>query len=179
VREEETTAHVSVRRARKNRDMATKKYRRWQVLQTVELGASAQDVWNVVGGFFTIHKWHPDIKCTEVPRLQTSQPAIRRVLTFPGQPKTTEELIDLCPGDYRYSYKWHAGAWGERVKDYRAEIRVFETELSKRSVLQWSSTFSYYEDALSEFYWNGFRALQQKFPLHHGASPIAKRKGPN
>ncbi len=145
--------------------MASNKYRTWQVLQTVELGAPAATVWDVVGGFFTIHTWHPDIKSTEVSKEQTQWPAIRRILTFPGQPKTTEELIVLDPRDYRYTYKWHAGEWGERIQQYSAEIRVFDLAMKKRSVMQWSSTFYYFEDALSEFYGNGFKALQQRFPL--------------
>ena len=150
--------------------MASKRYRRWHVLQTVELGANAQTVWDVVGGFYTIHLWHPDIRRTAVPRDQTSQSSIRRVLTLPGQPQTTEELVVMNPRDFRYSYKWHSGAWGEEVQDCVAEIRVFEVELRKRSIMQWSSTFTYYEDALSEFYWNGFRALERRFPLKRGVS---------
>ena len=145
--------------------MSSKRYRKWNVLQTVELGAAPQDVWKVVGGFFTIHLWHPDIKRTEVPRNQTETAAIRRLLTFPLQPKTTEELIAMDNDGLRYRYKWHAGEWGERVKDYSAEIRVFGLTSNVKSVLQWSSSFSYFEDAVTEFYWNGFRALQKKFPV--------------
>ncbi len=68
-------------------------YKHWRVVQTVELNASSVDVWQVVGGFFNIHLWHPDIQLTEIPDDQTMVMPIRRVLTFPGQPKTTEELI--------------------------------------------------------------------------------------
>ena len=32
----------------------------WTVNRTVELGASREDVWQVVGGFYTVHEWHPD-----------------------------------------------------------------------------------------------------------------------
>ena len=38
----------------------------WQVNRTVALGATAQNVWEVIGGFFTIHEWHPDIAHTEI-----------------------------------------------------------------------------------------------------------------
>jgi hypothetical protein len=136
----------------------------WRVLQTVELHAPAFEVWGVVGGFYTIHLWHPDIMLTETPTDQTSQAAVRRVLTFPGQPKTIEELILMDNPNRHYRYKWHAGEWGERVKDYVADILVFETGVGERAIVQWSSTFTYFEDALSQFYWNGFKALQERFP---------------
>ena len=69
--------------------------KKWHVIQVVELTASAKEVWGLVGGFFTIHTWHPDIATTEIPLDQTSQHEIRRFLTFPGPPisTTTEQLI--------------------------------------------------------------------------------------
>lgn len=145
--------------------MTTESYRDWRVVQTVELGASAKTVWDVVGGFFTIHLWHPDITKTKVPVEQTDTKEIRRLLTFPGQPKTTEELVFMDNDDFHYRYKWHAGEWGERIQNYVAEIRVFDIDMGGRCIMLWSSTFRYTEDALSDFYWNGFRALQERFPL--------------
>ncbi len=140
-------------------------YKDWKVSQTVELGASAEDVWQVVGGFFSIHKWHPDIKKTEILDSQADILEIRRLLTFPGQPKTTEQLIMMDNEDFHYTYKWHSGAWGEEVKDYRASLRVFNSNMGENCFVQWASTFRNPEDAVSEFYWNGFRNLQQMFPL--------------
>lgn len=145
--------------------MAGPKYKNWRVVQTVELGATAAEVWDVVGGFFTIHRWHPDIKLTEISSSQTKTRDLRRILTFPGQPKTIEQLILMDNDNYHYRYKWFKGDWGERVQKYVAAIRVFETDMGKRCVMQWSSTFYFTEDALSTFYWNGFKALQKKFPL--------------
>jgi len=139
--------------------------RPFHVIQCVELGASAADVWALIGGFYTIHQWHPDIAQTTVPKNQTETGPLRRELTFPGQPITVEELLFQDNANWRYSYKWHAGEWGERVKNYVAEIRVIELEPQRRSLVHWSSTFTYFEDALSEFYWNGFRELQRRFPL--------------
>jgi len=143
--------------------MKKKTYKNWRVVRTVELNAPAQEVWDLVGGFFNIHKWHPDIVQTEVPSDQTDVSAIRRFLTFPGQPKTTEELIFMDNENFHYRYKWHAGEWGEKVQRYFAEIRVLELELEKRCVVQWSSTFYYFEDALTQFYQNGFAALVKRF----------------
>jgi hypothetical protein len=89
--------------------------------------------------------------------------AVRRLLTFPGQPKTTEELIFMDNENFHYRYKWHEGEWGEKVQRYVAEIKVLELELDQRCVVQWSSTFYYFEDALTQFYQNGFAALVKKF----------------
>ena len=142
-----------------------REYKKWEVSQTVELGASAEVVWQIVGGFYCIHKWHPDIEQTEVIDSQTEILEIRRLLTFPGQPKTTEQLILMDNEDFHYTYKWNSGAWGEEVENYYASIRVFNSDMEKSCFVQWTSTFRYTEDAVSEFYWNGFRNLQQMFPL--------------
>jgi Polyketide cyclase / dehydrase and lipid transport len=139
--------------------------KRWHVVQTVELAAPANIVWGIVGGFFTIHKWHPDITATEVLRNQSNLSPIRRKLTFPGQPKTIEELILMDNENFHYRYQWYSGKWGEEVQHYSADLRVFEGEMAKRCIVQWSSTFLYTKDAVSQFYWNGFHALQKLFPL--------------
>ena len=138
-------------------------YKNWRVVRTVELNAPARDVWALVGGFFNIHKWHPDIHQTEILDNQTEIPEIRRLLTFPGQPKTTEQLIFMDNENFHYRYKWHEGDWGEKVQQYVAEIRVLEVELDKSCIVQWSSTFYYFEDALTQFYQNGFDALKARF----------------
>lgn len=65
----------------------------WHVVQTVQLGAPAKTVWDLVGGFFTIHKWHPDIIATEVLEDQTALSAIRRRLTFPGSRRPSKSLF--------------------------------------------------------------------------------------
>lgn len=138
----------------------TNDLRTWHIVQTVELHAKRNEVWNIIGGFFTIHKWHPDIVKTDLYSNQNEMFAVRRRLTFPGQPETVEELTFFDPMDCHYRYKWHSGKWGEEVQNYQAAIRLFEAKDSG-TIFQWSSTFDYFEDAISEFYWNGFRNLQR------------------
>ena len=147
--------------------MTSNANRDWRVVRTVQLNSSADRVWDTGGGFFTIHLWHPDIIKTEIGSDQTSIPQVRRILTFPGQPTTTEQLVLMDNDSRYYRYKWHAGEWGERVQKYHAELRVVEIEIDKRCLVQWSSTFFYHEDALTQFYENGFGALKKKF----GAAP--------
>jgi hypothetical protein len=137
--------------------------KKWKVVRTIELNSSAEKVWAMVGGFYTIHLWHPDIEKTEIGSDQTSMPELRRILTFPGQPTTTEELVFLDNQNFYYGYKWHAGPWGEAIKEYHAEIRVVEIEIGKRCLVQWTGHFLYTEDALTQFYENGFAGLVKMF----------------
>lgn len=144
---------------------APTRYRHWHVVRTVELEAAAAAVWDVIGGFYTIHQWHPDIVKTEVPPEQTQTRQLRRILTFPGQPTTTEELVSMDNEDFHYRYKWHEGQWGEEVKDYKASLRVFSGDLDRTCIVQWESTFRYPTDAISDFYRHGFEALERLFPI--------------
>ncbi len=159
--------------------MAKDTYKSWRILQTIELSAAAADVWAVVG-FYTIHTWHPDIENTEIPKDQTKTTALRRELTFPGQSKTIEELLVMDNINFHYRYKWYQGEWGEKVKDYVAEIRVFDIDMKGRSIVQWSSTFLYTEDAISEFYLRGFdqltRLFDSKFVAHETTGKKTKDK---
>jgi Polyketide cyclase / dehydrase and lipid transport/SnoaL-like polyketide cyclase len=156
--------------ARKLADVISERMaKRWHVVQTVDLAASSDDVWRVVGGFYNIHLWHPDIALSEVPQHQTSMSPIRRILTFPGQPQTTEELVLMDNVNHQYQYRWFAGEWGERIRDYVSFIRVFDLP-NFRCVVQWSSTFYYVDDALSDFYKRGLRALQALFPPKNASS---------
>ena len=143
----------------------TARYKKWHVIRSVVLGAPAAQVWNVIGGFYTIHEWHPDISKTEIPAKQTKTRQLRRLLTFPGQPKTTEELVSMDNDDFHYRYKWYQGAWGEKVKNYQASLRVLSGDLDKTCIVQWESTFEYPTDAISDFYWSGFRELEKRFPI--------------
>lgn len=144
---------------------AKSKTKHWHVVRTAELGASREQVWELIGGFYTIHQWHPDIALTEIPPDQAKVRQLRRLLTFPGQPKTTEELVSMDSADCHYRYRWHAGDWGERVMNYHASLRVFAGDLARTCTVAWESEFDYSEDAISQFYLNGFRALRKRFPL--------------
>lgn len=139
--------------------MSTKEYKDWQVVVACELDAPASEVWYLVGGFYNINQWHPDIAIAEVQEDQVTDRNIRRKLTFPGQEPTYEELVFMDNENMRYQYKWHKGAWGEEIQKYHSQIQVIETELSKKCLVQWSCSFYYYKDGLTQFYQNGFENL--------------------
>ncbi len=140
-------------------------YRPQHVIRSVELPASADAVWDVVGGFFTLHLWHPDIERTEVVADQSETHGVRRRLFFHGQDPTIEELVALDEVERVSRYKWHAGPWGEIVKNYRACLRVFPADLDRSCVVTWESHFDYSEDAISKFYLHGFDALRERFKI--------------
>lgn len=142
---------------------ATKKH--WHVVHAAELGATAQEVWDLIGGFFTIHLWHPDIATTVVPDDQNSISPIRRLMTFPGQPSAIDELVILDNPGYYCRYKWFKGPWGERVQQYVSDLRVFESAMGKQCYVQWSAYFLCEEDAVSGFYLRGLDSLKKRFPL--------------
>ena len=144
--------------------MSEEDYKDWRVVQSVELGASAGQVWEVIGGFYTIHEWHPDIERVDVPEAQTRTRELRRLLTFPGQPHSTEELVSMNSENHHYRYKWHSGDWGERIQKYYSDLSVFDTA-DGRCVVQWVAHFYFNADGISEFYLNGLRELQKRFPL--------------
>ena len=144
--------------------MEEKGYKDWRVVKSVELGASAKEVWDVIGGFFTIHEWHPDITELEVLKEQTETRQIRRLLTFPGQPKAIEELVMMDNDNFHYRYKWHWGQWGEEIHKYYSDLQVIDLE-GGTSMVQWVATFYYKEDAISDFYQRGFDELLKRFPV--------------
>ncbi|HEY0312912.1 MAG TPA: SRPBCC family protein [Allosphingosinicella sp.] len=143
--------------------MAGDGYQHWRVVRTVGLAAPRDAVWDLIGGFYTIHHWHPDIALTELPQEQCDTRQVRRLLTFPGQPKTTEELVMMDNDDCHYRYKWHAGQWGEEVRNYHASLRVIAGDLDAVCMVQWACEFDYPSDAISTFYGNGFRSLSERF----------------
>ena len=143
--------------------MNTKAYKHWRVVVVCELNAPATEVWDLVGGFYNIHQWHPDIIISEVPEKQAEERDIRRKITFPNQEPTYEELVFMDNENMRYKYKWNKGEWGEIVQKYHAQIQVVETKLDACCLVQWSSTFYYIEDGLTAFYQNGFKNLIKMF----------------
>lgn len=139
--------------------------RNWHVIQNVELPANAQAVWDLIGGFYTMHSWHPDISEISVPVEQNTNQCIRRNLLFtiPGSKPATEQLEFLDNENLVYRYKWYAGEWGEEIQNYHSELKVIPLVQGKKCMVQWSGTFFYTEDALSQFYLNGFAVLKKKF----------------
>lgn len=141
----------------------TTDYKEWNVVKTVKLDAPAKDVWRVVGGFFNMDLWHPDITRTTPMPDQMELSAIRRKLTIKDQPNPLEQLTFLDNAQMVYKYKGYKGPWGEKVRDYCAEIRVVETKPGEKCMVLWSADFFYSKDVISKFYKRGLKALKKHF----------------
>ena len=144
---------------KKRKKIDTSNYTNWKIVTTCELNAPADVVWKLVGGFYNISEWCPDISISEVQRKQNKDRDIRRKIIFTGQPPAWEELVFMDNENMRYKYKWYKGEWGELVQNYHAEIEVIETKVGKKCLMKWSSTFYYDQDAITQFYHNGFDYL--------------------
>jgi len=143
--------------------MATEKYENWKVITACQLNTSATKAWELVGGFYNLDQWHPDITKSEVQDEQSEDSDIVRKLTIPGQSFNWEQLVFLDNENMRYKYKWYKGEWGEMVQKYHSQIQIIETVKDKQCSVQWSSSFYYYEDGLTQFYHNGFESLIKMF----------------
>jgi len=75
--------------------MATEKYENWKVITACQLNTSATKAWELVGGFYNLDQWHPDITKSEVQDEQSEDSDIVRKLTIPGQSFNWEQLVFL------------------------------------------------------------------------------------
>jgi hypothetical protein len=91
---------------------------------------SADELWSRVGGWGTIHQWHPAVTATEV-----SQDGSRRTLTLADGGVIIEKLLEQ--GERSYSYRFEESPLP--VKDYSATIRVRPDDGG--STLEWEGTF--------------------------------------
>lgn len=110
--------------------MATAKFSR-------QLAQSPKEIWNRMGGWATIHDWHPAVASTEV-----SADGSQRTLTLADGATLLERLVKQ--DEHSYSYLFVKSPLP--VKDYRATIRVRPTE--NGSTVEWEGTFS--PDGISE-----------------------------
>lgn len=105
------------------------------VEMTLHLAASAQTVWKRIGGFATLHEWHPTIEQTE---MDGAGVGARRTLFLDGGGKVIERLEDEDPVGRSYTYTIVESPLP--VANYLATIRV-EPEGADGCTVHWSSTF--------------------------------------
>ena len=147
----------------KKKKKDTSDYKHWKVVTSCMLKASAEEVWDMVGGFYTINNWCPDISDSGVQRGQSNDRDIRRKIIFPGQPAAWEQLTYMDNENMKYRYKWYKGPWGEMIQQYHSEIEVIEVKPGKMCLMKWTGWFYYKEDAITTFYHNGYKFLIDRF----------------
>ncbi|CAF3329338.1 unnamed protein product [Rotaria sp. Silwood2] len=140
----------------------SKSMKRFNVIQTVQIPASADIVWNLIGGFFDIHKWHPQILATE---MNDHQPMpIKRRVIFANQMIDTVEQLDFLDNHRReYQYINVGGNWGKLVQNYKSKLHVIEDNNGQSSIVSWSGSFDSYNDIVSDFYRIGLNSLAGLF----------------
>ena len=106
-----------------------------KVSLSTKLGASAQQVWDLNGGFNALPDWHPGIEKSEIEG--TDEIALRR-LSIVGGGEIVERLEKLDEHGHSYSYSILSGPLP--VANYHATIRVNENAGGNATV-EWSSEF--------------------------------------
>ena len=133
---------------------ATKRDKHFNIIQTINLEKPADDVWKLIGNFFSIDNWHPDILATKVDGI------LRRQVVFSGEyVNTIEQLTLFDPKKRTYNYKNVGGNWGKYVRNYESTLSVIENDNGKSSIVIWSGSFDSFEDSVTNFYRKGLDSL--------------------
>jgi hypothetical protein len=104
-----------------------------QVIVSVTLAASAERVWDFIGGFQSLAEWSSSIKTS-----LSEHGRVRRLKTTDGA-VIAERLQSYSEADKSYSYTIVSGPIP--VKNYRSTLRVTGEPGGASCVAEWSSEF--------------------------------------
>ena len=107
-----------------------------KVSLSATLPVSARTVWDVIGGFNNLAKWHPAVAKSE--ETKEGAATIRR-LTLHGGGTIVERLEGKDDNKRTYTYSIVAGPLP--VAGYTASLHVEEDKGGKSCCVQWSSEF--------------------------------------
>jgi hypothetical protein len=108
-----------------------------KVAMSAELSASADQVWQMIGGFNALPDWHPAIEKSEIEG-EGGVKQTTRTLSLLGGGTIVERLDDVDEHERHYSYSIVQGPLP--VANYRATIRVVDKDGGGCTV-EWSSEF--------------------------------------
>ena len=106
-----------------------------KVSMSTNLGVSADQLWNMIGGFHSISDWHPAIEKCDIE--EDGKVTLRR-LSLAGGGEIVERLERSDDDERSYSYSIVSSPLP--VGNYQSTIRVIEGEGGNAKV-QWSSEF--------------------------------------
>ncbi|HZU89821.1 MAG TPA: SRPBCC family protein [Stellaceae bacterium] len=106
-----------------------------QVIGTIP--ADPQAVWDVVGDFGAIAKWHPAIAES---RAEGAGPGALRRLTLVNGDRLVERLEEFNDGERYYSYSLVEGPLP--VGDYYATLHVRAAYDAPSSTIEWTGAFT-------------------------------------
>ena len=107
-----------------------------KVSLSTTLPVPARTVWDAIGGFNSLAKWHPAVAKSEETKEGTA--TIRR-LTLHGGGSIVERLEGKDDKKRTYSYSILAGPLP--VVGYKAQLHVEQSKDGKSCNVEWSSTF--------------------------------------
>ncbi|SDG51760.1 Carbon monoxide dehydrogenase subunit G [Limimonas halophila] len=132
-----------------------------EVTMSRRVPAPADDVWELVGGFFRLADWHPAVSASEPGDDENT-----RRLTLGDGSQIVEELVNNDDGSRTYTYTMvHPGPLP--VSNYKGTIHV-EPD-GQEAVVTWSSTFDpvgeaeQAQQALQDVYAAGLDNLRKLF----------------
>ena len=108
------------------------------VTEDIELNASPNTVWKMIGGFNSLDVWHPVVIDSQI-QGNGMKPGDVRVLTLLNGSKITEKLIALSNTKKAYTYAITDSPLP--VMDYVSTLSVSESNKGKTRV-EWKSTFN-------------------------------------
>jgi Polyketide cyclase / dehydrase and lipid transport len=130
---------------------------------SITLPASAAAVWDAIGDFDGLHRWHPAVASSE--RGEEKGSRVRR-LSLQGGGQIVEVLEGHDDRGRKYSYAILSGPLP--VSSYRSELAVRE-DGADRCTVEWSSRFDPVGgekeavEAIRGVYQAGFDGLKKRF----------------
>jgi len=103
------------------------------VLRTIDLPASADEVWSVVGDFNGLPRWNAGIAASEL-----SENGRRRTLTLKAGGSVVEDLVEYDPAARRLSYSFVQTP--VPVTHHKATLEVVDRG-PNQSTVRWSCEF--------------------------------------
>ena len=145
-----------------------------KVIMSVELNASAADVWKLIGGFDRLQDWHPAVESSTVDGSATT-PGTHRVLHLKGGGEIEEHLSSYSDLAMRYTYDIIKSPLP--VENYQSYLGVVD-EGGGKSLVIWGSQFDAAagatdkkaKEVITSVYKAGLDNLKKKF----GGAPMAK-----
>ena len=107
-----------------------------KVSMSVNLPASADKVWDLIGGFNALPNWHPAIEKSEV---EGEGKGSVRTLHLVGGGTITERLVQLDDAGRVYSYSILSSPLP--IANYTGTIRLKESADGSGCTLEWESDF--------------------------------------
>ncbi|SDS51773.1 Polyketide cyclase / dehydrase and lipid transport [Paenibacillaceae bacterium GAS479] len=130
---------------------------------TIEIPASPDEVWQLIGGFNSLPDWLPYISSSEL----TQGGRVRRLVNPKGD-VIMERLEEFNNKERFYTYSITEAPFP--ATEYQATIRIREIAGSETSLVEWSGSFTPVgvsdEEVIALFhgiYKNGLEALRQAF----------------